>query len=248
MTGLKTRLRASLRSGSIRSVGNMMAAGIVGWIQTLDSKIIRYDPLADPVVRGFKGPAIFVFWHEYMLVPCWARRGCDLVLLASRHRDADWLLGLASSFGYEAVRGSTSRGGAEAVLTIVRQLKGKSLVITPDGPLGPRRQVSSGCIYLSSLLGIPIVPLGCGYDRPWRFQRTWDQFACPRFGSRARIVLDHPIQAPKKLGKDGVEEYRQLVEQRLSNVTSIAEEWAIDGSTKAGEEPFYCARQESLEP
>jgi len=195
VTGLKTRLRASLRSGSIRSVGNMMAAGIVGWIQTLDSKIIRYDPLADPVVRGFKGPAIFVFWHEYMLVPCWARRGCDLVLLASRHRDADWLLGLASS-----------------------------------------------------LLGIPIVPLGCGYDRPWRFRRTWDQFACPRFGSRARIVLDHPIHAPKKLGKDGVEEYRQLVERRLSNVTSIAEEWAIDGSTKDGEEPFYCARQESLEP
>ena len=110
MNGLPS-LRSTLRSGCIRSVGNMMAAGIVGWIQTLDSKILRYDPYADPVMRGFKGPAIFVFWHEYMLVPCWARRGCDLVLLASRHRDADWLLGLASSFGYEAVRGSTGCRG-----------------------------------------------------------------------------------------------------------------------------------------
>ncbi|MEZ6087245.1 MAG: hypothetical protein R3C05_04300 [Pirellulaceae bacterium] len=43
--------------------------------------------------------------------------------------------------------------------------------MTPDGPRGPRRELATGCIYLASRLQLPIVPLGLGYDRPWRLQR-----------------------------------------------------------------------------
>ena len=42
------------------------------------------------------------------------------------------------------------------------------LTITPDGPRGPRRQLAPGAIYLASKLGLPLVVMGYGYDRPWR--------------------------------------------------------------------------------
>ena len=57
------------------------------------------------------------------------------------------------------------------------------LVITPDGPRGPRRQVQAGMVYLAARTGVPIVPVGIGYDRPWR-TKSWDRFAVPRPGVR----------------------------------------------------------------
>lgn len=224
-----------------------MASILAGWTGTLDCKIYRHEPWLDPVSNQFPGAAIFVFWHEYMLVPCCLRRGTKLVLLASRSKDADWLIALGKAFEYDAVRGSSTRGGTQAVLKIVKQLKGKSLVITPDGPLGPRRVVSNGCIYLSSLLGLPIVPLACGYDRPWRIQNAWDKFAFPRVGSRVRMIMAKSILVPKKVDKDGVEEYRLMLENDLLNATYEAEEWAHSGSTKAGEQPMFPAKLASLQ-
>jgi lysophospholipid acyltransferase (LPLAT)-like uncharacterized protein len=214
----------------------------------MDNRIIRDEPLCDPVMIGYQGPAIFLLWHEYLLLPSCARQGCDLVMLVSRSGDADWLVGFASHFGHGAVRGSSRKGGSEAILTIVKQLKGKSLVITPDGPQGPRREVASGCIYMASLLGTPIVPLGCGYDRPWRFKKSWDQFAVPRPGSRARIRLGRAIHVPKKLGRDGVEDYRQIVQASMTQMTAEAEQWATTGETRLDETPFYIAKRESLIP
>lgn len=223
-----------------------MATALAGWTETLDCKIYRYEPWLDPVSNKFPGAAIFVFWHEYMLVPCCMRRGTHLVLLASKHRDADWLISLAKAFEYDAVRGSSTKGGAQAVLKIVKQLRGKSLVITPDGPLGPRRVVSNGCIYLSSLLGIPIVPLACGYNKPWRIEGAWDKFALPRFGSRVRMIMGKSISVPKKVDKDGVEEYRARLEQELLAGTYEAEEWADSGSSRLGEQPMFAAKLASL--
>lgn len=240
-TPIVNGFRSAMRALAIRAAGNSIASVLVGWSQTLDAKILRDDPSLDPISNRFSGPAIYVFWHEYMLVPCCMRRDTGLVLLASRHRDADWLIGLANGFGYDAVRGSTANGGAQAVLKIVKQLRGKSLVITPDGPLGPRRVASSGCIYLASLLGIPIVPLGCGYENPWRFQRAWDCFAIPKPGSRVRSIMGEAIRVPKKISRDEVEAMRGKVESDLEAVTLQAESWAQSGESIDSEAPFFAA-------
>ena len=81
----------------------------------------------------------------------------------------------------------------------MRELLAKSqkmnFTITPDGPRGPRRQLAQGSVYLASKLGIPIVPMGFGYDRPWRFN-SWDRFAIPRPYSRARAVVSPMMHIP----------------------------------------------------
>ncbi|MEZ6089083.1 MAG: DUF374 domain-containing protein [Pirellulaceae bacterium] len=73
--------------------------------------------------------------------------------------------------GFGNIRGSSTRGGVAALRKMFREGQSTNLTMTPDGPRGPRRELATGCIYLASRLQLPIVPLGLGYDRPWRLQR-----------------------------------------------------------------------------
>jgi lysophospholipid acyltransferase (LPLAT)-like uncharacterized protein len=125
------------------------------------------------------------------------------------------------------VRGSTTRGGVK----VVRQMLGlrdTHLAITPDGPRGPRRRVQPGLIYLSSRLGLPIVPTGFAYQRPWRL-KSWDRFAVPRPFTRARCVTGDPVLVPADAERDLLEHYRVYVEQQLLAVSEQAEHWAEAG-------------------
>jgi hypothetical protein len=106
------------------------------------------------------------------------------------------------------------------------------LTITPDGPRGPRRQLAPGCVFLASKLGLPLVAMGFGYDRPWRVPGTWDQFAVPRPGARARAVVSGEIFIPPDLDRDGLEHFRQQTEQLLNRATEDAELWAASGARK----------------
>ncbi len=125
-------------------------------------------------------------------------------MLLSRHRDAEILSYAAHHMGFEFVRGSTNRGGVAALRELLAKSRSMHLTITPDGPRGPRRRLAPGCVYLASKLGLPLVVMGFGYDRPWRVRSAWDQFAMPRPGSRARAVVSGEIFIPPDLDRDGL--------------------------------------------
>ena len=86
-----------------------------------------------------------------------------------------------------------------------------------------------GAVYLSSRLGLPLIPCGFGYDRPWRIERAWDKFAIPRPYSRARSITSKAIQVPPKLDRAALELWRLKVESMLECVTTQAEQWAESG-------------------
>jgi len=104
----------------------------------------------------------------------------------------------------------------------------------PDGPKGPRREMSLGTVYAASKLGFPIVPTGMGMSPCWRAD-SWDRFAIPKPFSRIRLIFDAPIAVPPRLKRDALEEYRILAEERLRAVTLEAEEWARVGGTRPGD-------------
>src|SRR5262249_18782574 len=125
----------------------------------------------------------------------------------------------------DTVRGSTTRGGSQALLEMMHQTEGH-LGVTPDGPRGPRRQVQMGMIFLASLTGLPIIPVGMGFGRAWRL-RSCDRFALPIPGSAVDVVPGLPIQVPTRLTRSSLEQYRQLVESEMARVTAAAERWAL---------------------
>jgi lysophospholipid acyltransferase (LPLAT)-like uncharacterized protein len=222
--------------------GLLGAAAIRAWMRTLDYQVAYYDRSVDPAFPECRSPSIYVFWHENILFPIYLRGHNNLVMLLSQHRDADVLSRAAYHLGFEFVRGSTYRGSVTAVREMLRQSSQKHLTITPDGPRGPRRKMAQGPIYLSSKLGLPLVLMGFGYDRPWRIN-SWDRFAVPRLGSRARAVVSAREQIPPDLDRDGIEHYRERMERLLNRLTHEAEAWAESDSRKV--EQQSCRRQPS---
>jgi hypothetical protein len=174
-----------------------------------------------------------ITWHEYMPIFLYLRGHCGISLLLSKHRDAAFLARTAQLWGFGAIRGSTARGGVRALRTMLKQDESLSIGIVPDGPRGPRRQLAAGCIYLASRLKLPIVMGGFGYDRPWRYRRAWDQFAVPRPGSQARLVIGSRYWVEPDADRERLEFHRQEVERRLNALTIMAEQWAAGGRPPA---------------
>ena len=237
---LRQRLRDRPPSQLLwRACGFGLSHLVNRWMSALHHRVAMYDPQVDPAAEQFCGPNIYLLWHEYIPLLFYLRPRCKLMMLISQHQDAEVLSHAANFAGLETVRGSTHRGGVAALREILNRSHGKSLAITPDGPRGPRRVLAQGCIYLSSRLGIPLVPLGLGYDRPWRHPTSWDKFAIPRPFSRARIVSGPRVQIPADLDREGIEANRVWIEQVLNHVTALAEDWAEYRCSFEGSQILY---------
>lgn len=219
----------------LRSGGMFASTCVHHWMGTLDYKAVYYDPTVDPAYPGGnKRKRLYIFWHEYIPFMLYLRKRCNLTMLLSRHKDADVLGQVADLFGFGTVRGSSSRGGAEAILTMMEKSKQCHLTITPDGPRGPRRKLSRGCVFLAAKLQIPIVMLGLGYDRPWRAP-TWDGFAIPKPFSRARCIAGPEIFIPPRLDNETTERYGLAIEETMTQLCDLAEDWAVSGDLYANE-------------
>src|SRR5262245_19737220 len=196
----------------IRAAGAAGSWAIRGWVRTLRLRYVRLGPNFDPQRPGANGRFVYAFWHEYILLPAHLYGRRAITVLSSQHADGELMAGIASRLGFSVVRGSTTRGGAGATRQLLRVAG--HLALTPDGPRGPRRQVKPGVVYMAARLGLPVVPFGVGFDRPWRV-RSWDRFALPRPGTSAVIVSDQAISIPRDAGRTMLEDYRLRVEEEL---------------------------------
>jgi len=116
-------------------------------------------------------PIIIAFWHGRQLMMPLAYRGTSGSILISQHRDGEIIARIMKYFGFDAIRGSSTRGGFQAIrqlLKVARQ--GQDVIVTPDGPRGPACQVQAGVIYLAKVTGFPIVPLTFAYSKKKSFQ------------------------------------------------------------------------------
>jgi lysophospholipid acyltransferase (LPLAT)-like uncharacterized protein len=209
----------------IKTIGLTGSWAIRLWIGTLRYRYRPLGPNLDPHRRDLAGRYIYAFWHENMLLPAYQYGRPDIRVLISQHADGELIAETCRHLRFRLVRGSTTRGGVEAVRTMLRLSRNSHLAITPDGPRGPRRRVQMGLIYLAARTELPIVPTGIGFRRPWRL-KSWDRFAVPRPWSPGTCVTGEPIRIPPDADKDQLEGYRLEVEQALAHVTDLAEQWA----------------------
>jgi lysophospholipid acyltransferase (LPLAT)-like uncharacterized protein len=213
----------------IKTVGLLGTALARIWMGTLRFRLRHLGPVdANPHHTAPGQRYIYALWHENMLLPAFQFARGDIHVLISHSADAQLFADLLRYMRVPVIRGSTNRGGVEAVRRILRDGRERHLTMTPDGPRGPRRRIPPGIAYLAARTGMPIIPVGFGYDRPWRL-RTWDRFAIPRPWTLGTCVTAPAIIVPPDANKDELERYRQMVEAALSAVSDIAEEWAEKG-------------------
>jgi lysophospholipid acyltransferase (LPLAT)-like uncharacterized protein len=230
-----------LESPLLMKIGGLAGVAFLRWwTSTLDAQIAFYDPAVDPGSPLCRRQQIYIFWHEYILLPLAVRGHCNLAMLLSQHRDAEILSRMAYHLGFEFIRGSSRRGGVAAIRQLLRKGRRLHLAITPDGPRGPRRRLAPGAIYLASRLGLPLILMGFGYDRPWR-TASWDRFALPRPYSRVRAVISPQVYVPCDLDREGVEQFREKTERLLNRLTLEAESWAASGRHLLGQKPLLPA-------
>jgi lysophospholipid acyltransferase (LPLAT)-like uncharacterized protein len=145
-----------------------------------------------PVSENYIG----AFWHNRLLIfPLVLRRffphrgGAALI---SASRDGELLTDAIERFGFDVVRGSSSRMGASAILQLTDTLKsGRDVVITPDGPRGPAYELGPGIIFLAQKSGAAVLPMSLEYSHCWRL-KSWDRFIVPRPFSKVRVLIGDP--------------------------------------------------------
>jgi lysophospholipid acyltransferase (LPLAT)-like uncharacterized protein len=201
--------------------------------RTLDCRAVYFDPATDPVHPCHQGRFVYLGWHEYALMPAVLRGSQRTLVLSSSHRDGQIAARAMRHLGWTVIHGSSTRGGAGALLRLMRDDR-RHICLTPDGPKGPRRAMALGAMFLASRLGLPVVCVGYGYDRPWRL-KSWDKFAVPRPFSRGRAVFGPPTRVPPDLDRSGLEAHRDWFEKLLNWLTGEAEEWAATGRNRPGE-------------
>lgn len=120
---------------------------------------VRGDEAVEQLYREGKH-IILAFWHGRQLMIPLAYHGREVHILISEHRDGELISRIMARFGYRSVRGSSTRGGTQALRHLIRLGRsGVDLAITPDGPKGPRQVAQAGVIHLAKVTGLPILPL-----------------------------------------------------------------------------------------
>ncbi len=136
---------------------------------------------------------LFSFWHGRQLPLVFTHRYEDVSVLVSMNRDGQYAAGILHGMGFPTVRGSTSRGGLEAVQTMSRILRsGGDCAISPDGPRGPARLPKPGLAHIVRLGKVPVVPMGTSGWPSVRL-RSWDRFMLVLPFSRMTGVEGRPI-------------------------------------------------------
>jgi len=195
---------------------------IAGFIRML-ALTLRYR-LEDP--QGILGrdpdqPRIWAFWHNRILMmPYLYERFCPgrrMLMMVSRSRDGEFITRIMNRFGIDGARGSSSRGGSDALREILRELprpQARDIGITPDGPRGPRGEVQDGVLGLAASSGRPIYPVTARYSRHWELP-SWDRFQIPQPGAVCRVVVGPAVAAPQNLESSELDRVRGELERAL---------------------------------
>ncbi len=205
-------------------IAAVVAVLIRWWMSMMRTRMVTADGEEHPVDPTRKR-YLYAFWHEGLLAPLATRP--KIRVLISQHTDGEVIAQICQRLGIGVIRGSTARGGCQALLGMIRdQDESTHLGITPDGPRGPRRQLKPGVVMIASQSGLPIVPVGIGFVRAIRIG-SWDRFALPIPGSTMVGVFGEAISVPRDLDRAALHDWVRLVEQRMLELTQLADDWAL---------------------
>lgn len=162
-------------------------------------------------------------WHGRMMAPVWHMRR-EIVAMISRHQDGEMVARLVEKLGYGTVRGSSTRGGAQATLEMLQEIRdGRIAAMICDGPRGPIYKMKPGAAYLAQHGGAVTVPTASAARKAWVF-RSWDRFMVPKPFTRVLILYGAPIPPPAPDAEPGP--FAQQIEDAMNALLARAEDLA----------------------
>jgi len=165
-------------------------------------------------------PGIYVFWHRCVFPAGYRYRNLDVAVMTSRSFDGEYIARIIEKLGFRAVRGSSARGGAAALLAMHAELDaGRIVAFTIDGPRGPRYVAKPGPVLLARNTQIPLTAFYLAVERAWVLN-SWDRFVIPKPFSRVEVRQSRIMHVPKEVS---LEEYQAIMQAALERITEYAE-------------------------
>ncbi len=204
-------------AAAIAAVGQPVVASLCRTIRWTVEGLQHYD-----AIQASGRQPVMAFWHGRIVHATWFFRRRGIVVMISENFDGEWIGRLIEKFGYRTARGSTSRGGARALVRMRRlAVDGAPTGFAVDGPRGPARSVQPGAVWLASLTGNPLLPFHSEANRFWT-ARSWDGTQVPKPFARAAMVVGAPIEVPRGAGPDLIEHKRVELERSLHDLAERA--------------------------
>lgn len=213
----KTRLRIELSAFFITQLARLWFGTVRVDIRNpgVYEKYFKNGETGNVVAGSWHRHAIFLFYFFRTL----GRRG----IMISRSLDGELTSRIARRLGYTPIRGSSSKGGSQALDEMITFMKDKSekrlCGTAVDGPKGPARQLKKGMLVLARETGSWFVPMACSGNRVITFPRAWDRTIIPKPFSRMVIDFDEPVFIPDNIGEAEFEGLRSEMEYRLNRLT-----------------------------
>lgn len=163
------------------------------WRLTLRIRIVGEENRRAIMASG--RPVLHAIWHQRMVLGILKHPFSGTITMASRSEDGEVIATFLACWGFRATRGSSSKGGGQALAEMVDFLKGTTrwAALTPDGPRGPARRCKSGLARLAEETGGAVMPVGSSSSRP-RFLGSWDRYLLPMPFSRCVVVFGPPVE------------------------------------------------------
>ncbi len=202
-----------------------LVAGLLSWFAATSIRALgatlhfTHEDRGGVVASPPAEPLLWVFWHNRIFITPFVyqkylpgRRGA---VLTSPSGDGEMIARVLARFGVGAVRGSSNKRGGAALVSMIDWVKrGQDIVVTPDGPRGPKYYLQPGVIKLAQATGARIFPIHLKYSSAWKL-KTWDAFLIPKPFSKVRVVFDELWEVADGEGKDVVESERARLEAHL---------------------------------
>ena len=173
----------------------------------------KYHFIDEPI----EGQCMAVTWHSELLISPQVyrklRKKQKTAAIIAQHHDGELIARTLSFLSIMPLRGSSRRGAKAVLIAAITALKnGYSVMITPDGPKGPRYSMSDGAVALALRSNLPLMVVNYKADSFWQL-KSWDKFIIPKPFTTLNIY--HQVLTLTDMKKDEAKEY--LLKQMLTH-------------------------------
>ncbi|MBN1591395.1 MAG: DUF374 domain-containing protein [Pirellulales bacterium] len=213
-----------IRSPLLTSLAARLFATAI-WLlfRTLRVSLREETPGTNPYAKSPRERFLYCVWHDSMLIPAFAGKHRSVAALTSQHADGSFVAQVLRSVGMATIRGSTNHIGPGAMRQLMRATEDKHLVLTPDGPRGPRRQMSVGIAFLASRTGRAVIPTASSCARCWMIPGSWTDLMVPKPFTKVFLLGGAPIVVPPGLGGKELRPYVDRIQVEMDRLNEAAE-------------------------
>lgn len=166
-------------------------------------------------------PSVVAFWHGEML-PIWKAfssiSGIAKQGVVSLSKDGEMLANLLKYWGFELIRGSSSRNSKETLQDAVDKAKTSIIFITPDGPRGPEKKFKNGAAVIAFRASVPIYLVRANVSHKKIFLKSWDKFILPYPFSKIDIHISEKYFLPEHLSREEISQQISEFENLINSM------------------------------